>query len=137
MSYVKIGSEGFIDIEEAVIYAEDSNLKSVIIDVYNDFGQHVESQTINATDNYKYYAYAIFELEPFKDEDGVEVTFWKWYNDHEVFYNTVEECIRELESAHIGKYKIAAIYQDQSKYLEDQDVQLIEITMQIKDLTTV
>lgn len=38
MSYVKIGSEGFIDIEEAVIYAEDSELKSAVIDVYNDFG---------------------------------------------------------------------------------------------------
>ncbi|MBQ5885755.1 MAG: hypothetical protein IIW79_05035 [Clostridia bacterium] len=68
MSYVKIGDEGFIDIEEAVIYAEDSELKSAVIDVYNDFGELVESQTINSADNYKYYAYAIFEAV---EDDGV------------------------------------------------------------------
>lgn len=72
MGYVKIGSEGFIDIEEAVIYAEDNELKSAEIDVYNVFGKLVESQTINAADNYKYYAYAIFEVV---EDDGVNAPF--------------------------------------------------------------
>lgn len=132
MSYVKIGDEGFIDIEEAVIYAEDSNLKSAVIDVYNDFGKLVESQTINAADNYKYYAYAIFEAV---EDDGVNAPFWDWYNDREVFYNTVEECQRVLEFAHIGRYKIVAVYQDLSTYFDDRDIAIADIVMQTRNLT--
>lgn len=132
MSYVKIGSEGFIDIEEAVIYAEDSDLKSAVIDVYNDFGKFVESQAINSADNYKYYAYAIFEEV---EDDGVNGPFWDWYNDREVFYNTVEECQRVLEFAHIGSYKIVAVYQDLSTYFNDRDIMCVEIVMHTKYLT--
>lgn len=132
MSYVKIGNEGFIDIEEAVIYAEDSNLNSAEIDVYNDFGKLVESQTINAGDNYKYYAYAIFEAV---EDDGVNAPLWDWYNDREVFYNTVEECQRVLEFAHIGRYKIVAVYQDLTTYFDDRDIAIADIVMQIRYLT--
>lgn len=132
MGYVKIGAEGFIDIEEAVIYAEDSNLKSAVIDVYNDFGKLVESQTINAADNYKYYAYAIFEVV---EDDGVNTPLWDWYNDREVFYNTVEECQRVLEFAHIGKYKIVAVYQDLSTIFDDRVIMYADIVMQARYLT--
>lgn len=132
MGYVKIGSEGFIDIEEAVIYAEYSNLKSAVIDVYNDFGKLAESQTINAADNYKYYAYAIFEVI---EDDGVNTPLWDWYNDREVFYNTVEECQRVLEYAHIGRYKIVAVYQDLSTYFNDRDIMSVEIVMHTNYLT--
>lgn len=132
MSYVKIGGEGFIDIEEAVIYAENSDLKSVVIDVYNDFGKLVESQTINAADNYKYYAYAIFEVV---EDDGVNAPFWDWYNDREVFYNTVEECQRVLEFAHIGRYKIVAVYQDLSTIFDDRVIMYADIVMQTRYLT--
>ena len=132
MSYVKIGNEGFLDIEEAVIYAEDSDLKSVVIDVYNDFGKLVESQTINAADNYKYYAYAIFEVD---EDDGVNAPLWEWYNDREVFYNTVEECQRVLEFAHIGRYKIVAVYQDLSTIFDDRVIMYADIVMQTRYLT--
>lgn len=132
MSYVKIGTEDFADIEEAVIYAEDNELKSAVIDVYNDFGKLVESQTINAADNYKYYAYAIFEVV---EDDGVNAPLWDWYNDREVFYNTVEECQRVLEFAHIGRYKIVAVYQDLSTYFNDRDIMCVEIVMHTKYLT--
>lgn len=81
------------------------------IDIYNVFGNYVESQEISAAEGYKYYAYAIFEAETV----GENYVLWDWYKGYEQFYNTDEECIRELERAHIGKYKIAAIYQDQLK----------------------
>lgn len=132
MSYVKIGSEGFIDIEEAVIYAEDSNLKSAVIDIYNDFGKYVESQTINSADKYKYYAYAIMMM---CEDDGVNAPLWDWYNDHVVFYNTVEECQRVLEFARVGRYKIVAVYQDLSTYFEERDIMLVDIVMQTRYLT--
>lgn len=132
MSYVKIESEGFIDIEEAVIYSGDSDLKRAVIDVYNDFGEFVESQTINSADKYKYYAYAIFEAV---DDDGVNAPFWDWYNDREVFYNTVEECQRVLEFAHIGRYKIIAVYQDLSTYFDERDIMSVDIVMHTKYLT--
>lgn len=132
MSYVKICDEGFIDLEEAVIYAEDSDLKIAVIDVYNDFGKLVESQTINAANNYKYYAYAIFEVV---EDDGVNAPLWDWYNDREVFYNTVEECQRVLEFAHIGRYKIVAVYQDLSNYFEERDIMFVDIVMQTRYLT--
>lgn len=132
MSYVKIGNEGFMDIEEAVIYAEDSELKSAVIDVYNDFGKYVESQTINSADKYKYYAYAIFEAV---EDDGVNAPCWDWYNEHEVFYNTVEECQRVIEFAHIGRYKIVAVYQDLSTYFDDRDIMYVDIVMQTRYLT--
>lgn len=124
--------KAFIDIEEAVIYAEYSNLKSAVIDVYNDFGKLAESQTINAADNYKYYAYAIFEVI---EDDGVNTPLWDWYNDREVFYNTVEECQRVLEYAHIGRYKIVAVYQDLSTYFNDRDIMSVEIVMHTNYLT--
>ena len=132
MSYVKIGDKEFTDIEEGVIYAEDSNLKSAVIDIYNDFGKYVESQTINSADNYKYYAYAIMMM---CEDDGVNAPLWDWYNDHEVFYNTVEECQRVLEFAHIGRYKIVAVYQDLSTYFDDRDVMSVDIVMQTRSLT--
>lgn len=132
MSYVKIGSEGFIDIEEAVIYAEDNELNSAVIDVYNDFGKYVESQTINSADKYKYYAYAIMVV---CEDDGVNAPLWDWYNDHEVFFNTVEECQRALEFAHIGRYKIVAVYQDLSTYFYDRDIMYVDIVMQTRNLT--
>lgn len=132
MSYVKIEDKEFTDIEEGVIYAEDSNLKSAVIDIYNDFGKYVESQTINSADNYKYYAYAIMMM---CEDDGVNAPLWDWYNDHEVFYNTVEECQRVLEFAHIGRYKIVAVYQDLSTYFDDRDVMSVDIVMQTRYLT--
>ena len=124
MCYVKIGDEGFIDIEEAVIYAEDMELKSAVIDAYNEKGECVERQTINSADNYRYYAYAIFEANGYTDANEPE---WVWYNGHEVFYNTVDECERVLESAHSGKYQIAAVYQDLSGYIDVRVVMNVEI----------
>lgn len=133
MSYVKIEGKEFTDIEEAVIYAEDSKLNIAVIDVYNVFGKLVESQTINSADNYKYYAYAIFEVV---EDDGVNAPLWGWYNDHElVFYNTVEECQRVLEFAHIGRYKIAAVYQDLSDYFDERDIMYVDVVMQTRYLT--
>ena len=132
MSYAKIEDKEFIDIEEAVIYAEDSDLKSAVIDVYNVFGELVESQTINSTDNYKYYAYAIFEMV---EDDGVNAPLWEWYNEREVFYNTIEECQRVLEFAHIGRYKIVAVYQDLSTYFDDRGIMGVDIVMHTKYLT--
>lgn len=132
MSYVKIGDKEFTDIEEAVIYAEDSELKSAVIDVYNDFGKLVESQTINSADNYKYYAYAIMTV---CEDDGVNAPLWDWYNEHEVFYNTIEECQRVLEFAHIGRYKIVAVYQDLSTYFDDRDIMYADIVMETRYLT--
>lgn len=131
MSYVKIGNEDFIDIEEAVIYAEYNDLKSAVIDVYNDFGKCVESQTINSTDNYKYYAYAIFEVVEY-DEIG---PFWDCYNGYKKFYNTIEECETELRIARVGKYKITAVYQDLSTYFDERDIMYVDVVMQTRYLT--
>lgn len=132
MSYVKIEGKEFIDIEEAIIYAEDSKLNIAVIDVYNAFGKLVESQTINAADNYKYYAYAIFEVI---EDDGVNAPLWDWYNEREVFYNTVEECQRVLEFAHIGRYKIVAVYQDSCNYFDERDIMYVDVVMQTRYLT--
>lgn len=132
MSYVKIEDKEFTDIEEAVIYAEDSKLNIAVIDVYTDYNKLVERQTINSTDNYKYYAYAIFEAVEYYEIGP----FWECYNGYKKFYNTIEECQMELKIACVGKYKITAVYQDLSGYyFDERDIMYVDVVMQTRYLT--
>jgi hypothetical protein len=119
MSYVIVNKRRYEEIQDAVMDIEKNEVESAEIDIYDDNGDYIETQEITAEDNYRYHAYAVFE-----EAYGIE---WKWYGDREICYNTEDEAYAVIDHAEPGRYKITKITQTVSEYIEDADIDTIEV----------
>ena len=119
MSYVIMSKKRYEEIQDAVMEAEKNEVESAEIDIYDDNGDYIETQEVSAENGYRYHAYAVFE-----EAYGTE---WKWYGNIEECYNTQDEAYVAVDHAAPGRYKITKITQTVSEYIDDDDIDTIDV----------